>query len=354
MIELVGLISPYRSSEVSEQPLPYDPSFVGELAKIYEDAGYDRVLVGQNARSADSIITATWTAAATTRLKLMIAHRPGFIAPTMAARALATLDRFSGGRAGVHIIAASNDAETRCDGDHLTKDQRYLRSNEYVRIMRRMWASCEPFDFNGDWYRIEQAFSEVHPEAGAIPVFWAGMSDLALKFGSELADVYALAPGSVAQIAEQVNTIRTAAAKHGRSPRISMSMRLVIADSDEAAWDRAGDMLRSLEKRQGQYGQLGRELGKAAEDTARRAREADAAGSDPQLWTGLMEATQGRLQVMCLVGSPETLVDALFRYRQAGIDNFLVTGFDWVRDTMRIGREVGPSLRERCDRSAAA
>lgn len=354
MIELVGLISPYRGSEVSEQPSPYDSSFIGELAKLYEASGYDRVLVGQNARSADSIVTATWAAAATTRLKLMIAHRPGFIAPTMAARAFATLDRCSGGRAGVHIIAAASDAETRCDGDFLTKDQRYLRADEYVRIMRRMWQSREPFDFTGEWYRIEQAFSEVHPESGSIPIFWAGMSDLALKFGSELADIYALAPGSVDQIAAQIQTIRAAAAVHGRSPRISMSMRLVIADSDAAAWDRAGAMLRSLEKRQGKYGLLGRDLGQAAQEAARRAREADAQSCDPQLWTGLFQATQGRLQVMCLVGSPETLVDALSRYHEAGIDNFLVTGFDWLADTPRIGREIGPALRARCGQRVPA
>ena len=345
MIEIVGLVSPYRHSEVSEVPSPYDAGFVAEMARAYEDAGYDRVLIGQNARSADSLVTASWVAAATTRLKLMIAHRPGFIAPTMAARALATLDRMSGGRVGVHIITAFSDIETRCDGDFHTKDERYLRSAEYVRILRQMWASAEPFDHAGEWFRFEQAFSEVHPAGCAIPVFWAGTSELALRFGAELADVYALGPGSVAQIAEQAGRIRAAAAQHGRRPRISMSMRLVIADTDEAAWERAAAMLAAVEQRQAVYGALGRDLGKAAEETAARAREADRAGADPQLWTGLTEATNGRLQVMCLVGSPATLVDTLDRYRVAGVDNFLITGFDWLADTQRIGAEIAPALR---------
>ena len=55
-IELVGLISPYRGSEASETPTPYDPAFVAEIARAYEAAGYDRVLVGQNAKSADSLV----------------------------------------------------------------------------------------------------------------------------------------------------------------------------------------------------------------------------------------------------------------------------------------------------------
>jgi alkanesulfonate monooxygenase len=344
-IEIVGLISPYRTSEASEVPGPYDPTFVAEIARAYEAAGYDRVLVGQNAKSADSLVTATWVAAATTRLKLMVAHRPGFIAPTMAARAFATLDQFSGGRAGVHVITAFSDIETRCDGDYLTKDERYRRSNEYVRIMRRVWAGEVPCDHEGDWYRFENAGSEVYPVVGGVPVFWAGTSPLALQFGAELADVYAFGPGSVHQIAQQVDMVRAEAAKHGRNPRTSMSMRLVVADTDEAAWARADDLLRGIVARQAAHGALGRDLGKAAEAVTDSAAQADDAAADPCLWTGLIKATGGRLQVMCLVGSPATLVQALLRYRAAGIDNFLITGFDWLADTHRIGTEIGPELR---------
>lgn len=353
-IELVGLISPRRGSEASVTPPPYEPGFVAELARAYEDAGYDRVLVGQNAQSADSLVTATWVAAATTRLKLMIAHRPGFIAPTMAARALATLDQFSGGRAGVHIITAFSDIETRCDGDYLTKDERYHRSHEYVQVMRNIWAAQGPVDHEGDRYRFEKAGSEVRPFNGSsIPVFWAGTSELGVRYGAQLADVYALPPGSVAQIASTVAMLKAEAAKHGRNPRFSMSMRLVVADTDDAAWDRASDLLRGIEARQAAHGAVGRDLGTAAQDAAAKAAEADDAGEDPCLWTGLTKATEGRVQVMCLVGSPDTLVRSLLRYRAAGIDNFLVTGFDWIADTLRIGKEIGPDLRRLANAMAA-
>lgn len=344
-IEIVGLISPYRGSEASPEAPVYDAGFVPEIARAYEAAGYDRVLVGQNARSADSLVNASFVAAATSRLKLMIAHRPGFIAPTMAARALATLDQLSGGRAGVHIITAFSDIETRCDGDYLTKEQRYHRSAEYVRLLRTMWGSTAPFDHAGDYFRCDAAFSEVHPVAGSIPVFWAGTSELGLRYGAELADVYALGPGSVAQVSELVARVKGEAALHGRSPRFSMSMRLVVSDSDDAAWDRATGLLRAVEEKQARLGLLGRDLGTAARDAAQQAAQAEA--EDPQLWAGLTQATQGRLQVTCLVGSPDTLVEALMRYWHAGIDNFLITGFDWLPDTARIGAEIAPALRRR-------
>lgn len=351
MIELVGLIATTRGSEVTPgAAAAYDPGFVAEISRAHEDAGYDRVLIGQNARSSDSLVNATWVAAATSRLKLMVAHRPGFIAPTMAARALATLDQLSGGRAGVHIITAFSDIETRCDGDFLSKDQRYARSREYVSLLRRMWSGGEPFDHHGDWYRCEAASSEVHPLNGSIPVFWAGTSQLGLQYGAELADVYAMGPGSVAQVADRVAQVRALARDHGRNPRFSMSMRLVIADSDVAAWQRAETMLRNLEAKQAELGLLGRDLGDAAREVAQQAAAADDAGADPCMWTGLTRATQGRIQVMCLVGSPDTLVAALMRYYRAGIDNFLVTGFDWLTDIARIGREIGDPLRQLASR----
>jgi alkanesulfonate monooxygenase len=348
MIEIVGLLAGTRRSEVSKgPPKPFDTAFVAEYARAYEAAGYDRVLIGQNARSVDSLVVATWAAAATSRLKLMIAHRPGFIAPTMAARAFATLDEFSNGRVGVHIITASSDIETRNDGDYLTKDQRYHRSREYVGILRRMWSARSPIDHAGEYYRFEQAYSETGPFGSTIPIFWGGASDLGLRFGAELADVYALGPSSVADVTAQVERVSAMAAEHGRAPRFSMSMRLVIADTDEAAWARAEAMLQTLVENQSANGLLGRDLGKAATDLVERASAINRSTDDPNLWTGMTIATRGRLQVMCLVGSPETLTHALMRYYRAGIDNFLITGFDNLGDTARIGIEVAPELRRR-------
>jgi len=139
-IELVELLNPGRGSEErgpANDPLNAD--FVAEFAQVYDEAGYDWVLIGQNARSPDPITIASWALARTQGLRVMIAHSPGFIAPTMAARIFATLDKLSKGRGGVHIITAASDAETRNDSDFLTKHERYHRSHEYVRVLRQIW-----------------------------------------------------------------------------------------------------------------------------------------------------------------------------------------------------------------------
>jgi alkanesulfonate monooxygenase len=47
---------------------------------------------------------AQYAAAFTERLGLLVAHRPGFVAPTVAARKFATLDQISGARLGQHHL----------------------------------------------------------------------------------------------------------------------------------------------------------------------------------------------------------------------------------------------------------
>lgn len=184
-----------------------------------------------------------------------------------------------------------------------------------------------------------------------IPIFWAGMSPYALIYGGTPADVFAIGPGSLAQVAENCAMIRAEAVKHGRTPRISMSMRLVPADSESAAWERARQMLAAVKTKQEWQGLLGRDLGKAAEAVTLKAAEADNAQREPHLWPSLTQITQGRLQMMCLVGTADQLADALAFYHQAGIDNFFLTGFDWEDDTRRIGAQIAPRLRQLCERS---
>ena len=95
-VEFIGQISTQFASEIHPSSGPaIDPDFVRRFVGAHEDAGFDKVLVGHSASSADGLQVAAFAAAHSERLGYLVAHRPGFMAPTMAARAFATLDRFS-------------------------------------------------------------------------------------------------------------------------------------------------------------------------------------------------------------------------------------------------------------------
>jgi alkanesulfonate monooxygenase len=161
-VEFIGMIGTRDQSEIRRSSGPViDRDYVRRFARAHEDAGFDQVLIGYASSQPDGTQVAAYAAANTDRLRFLVAHRPGFVAPTLAARGFATLDQFAGGRISVHVITGSSDAEQRRDGDHLPKDERYDRTDEYLDIVKQAWTSDAPFDYHGRYYQVEDFYSDV-------------------------------------------------------------------------------------------------------------------------------------------------------------------------------------------------
>src|SRR5438045_5470320 len=149
-VEMIGWIAPRVSSElIPPSGPPVDPAVVAETARIHERAGFDRVLIGYFSDAPDGFLVGAHAAHVTERLGFLLAHRPGFVAPPLAARKLATLDQLSGGRLAVHIISGGSDAAPAKEGDWIGHDARYRRAAEYISLLRRSWTEPAPFDHEG-------------------------------------------------------------------------------------------------------------------------------------------------------------------------------------------------------------
>src|SRR5713226_7910290 len=119
-VEFIGMIGTQHYSEIHPPRGPaIDVDYVRRFAQAHEQADFDRILIGYFTNAADGFIVAQYAAFVTEKLGLMLAHRPGFVAPTVAARKLATLDHFSRGRLAVHIISGGDDTDQHRDGDYL-------------------------------------------------------------------------------------------------------------------------------------------------------------------------------------------------------------------------------------------
>lgn len=351
-IEFIGMI---QTRKVSETHAPQGPvidiDYVEQFARAHEAAGFDRILVPHHSTSPDALLTVAHAASVTSKVHFMLAHRPGFVSPTLAARQLATLDHYSGGRLAVHIISGGDDAEQRRDGDYLSHDERYARTDEYLHILRRIWTEAKPFDHHGQYYRFEQGFSEVKPaQQPHIPVYFGGASAPALEIAGRHADVYALWGESKAQVREQVARVRAEAAKHGRNVRFSVSFRPILAATEAAAWDRAEHILEETRRLRAAQG-LG-VGGPAQSEGARRllAASGESDRVDERLWTGVAKEIGGRSNSTALVGTPEQVAETLAEYYALGVSTFLVRGFDPLEDAVDYGRELIPATRERIAR----
>lgn len=351
-IQIIGMIQPHEVSETLARRGPaVDPAYVRAFAQAHEHAGFDRILVPASSTSPDTLLTVAYAAAATQGISFLLAHRPGFVAPTLAARQLATLDHYTGGRLAVHCISGGSDVDQQRDGDFLGHDERYARTDEYLSLLRRVWTESQPFDHEGRYCRVKGAASEVKPlQQPYVPIYFGGASEPALRVAGQHADVYALWGESLAQAGDLVRRVRAEAATHGRDIGrgigFSISFRPIIAPTEDEAWAKAARILKATRAQQVPISHA-RGVGPQQSEGARRLLADAAKGDrvDERLWTAIARETGGRSNSTSLVGTPEQVADALLKYYDLGIETFLLRGFDPLLDTVEYGRELLPLVR---------
>jgi alkanesulfonate monooxygenase len=315
--------------------------FVIDFTRLHEQWDYDSVLVGYYASAAEGFGIALYAADHTERIKFLIAHRPGSVAPALAARQIATFDQLTQGRMSLHVIAGTSDQDQASEGDFLPKHERYRRAGEYLDVMRRIWTSDRPFDHHGEFYRLQGAYSDINPHQSPYPpLFFGGSSDGALQMGAEHCDVFAIFGEPLAETQDRIDDFRRRAARFGRQAKFNMSLRTIMAESEGAAWDKAQRLLADIERKAGQ-------APKPSNHSSERLLAFAARGDvhDERLWMGIARATGAPGNTSCLVGTPEQIAAAVLRYYRLGIHSFLLRGFENPEDTIAIGRDLIPLIR---------
>ncbi|PLK56130.1 alkanesulfonate monooxygenase, partial [Klebsiella quasipneumoniae] len=244
-IQFLGMIGHRLSSETIAPVGPiFDRDYIVRFAQTHEAAGFDRLLVGHWSDQPDGFLVTALAGLSTKKIQYLLAHRPGFVSPTLAARKFATLEHLLGGRLAVHIISGGNDAEQRRDGDYLDHDQRYARTDAFLDVVRQVWTSEQPADIHNDFYQAEQAWSAIRPlQKPHLPIYFGGSSEAAIAVAGKHADVFALWGESLAQTGETIQRVRAEAVKHQRDIDFSVSFRPIIADSEAEAWEKAEHIL---------------------------------------------------------------------------------------------------------------
>ncbi len=341
-VEIIGWIAPRVASEiVAPVGPPFDPDVIAETAKVHENADFDRVLIGYFSDAPDGFLIGAHAASVTSRLGFLLAHRPGFVAPTLAARKIATLDQLSGGRVAVHLISGGSDADQAKDGDHVDHAGRYRRTEEYAQILQQAWTDPQPFDYAGEFYQIERAYSDIRcAQQPRIPLYGGGGSDAAIACLAPYIDVFMLWGEPLAE--SKVFMQRVRAAAKGNGIRFSVSTRPILGKTDGEAWDRARNILARIKER------VGDRKGSTPENVGSQ-RLLDAAAAkevhDTCLYTALAEATGARGNSTALVGTPETVAEAMVAYYDLGATSLLIRGYDPLPDAVEYGEELIPRVR---------
>ncbi|MEV6981970.1 LLM class flavin-dependent oxidoreductase [Sphaerisporangium sp. NPDC051017] len=361
-VEFLGIGGTHDGSETTHRSGPsFDKQYTLRLARAHQEYGWDRVLFAYGSGAPDPAQAAAYVASRVEDLQILLAHRPNVSYPTFALKTFATLDQISDGRLTVHFITGGTDHEQQREGDFLTKDERYSRTREYIQIVKKGWTSHTPFDHEGEHYRFNDFVSDVFPAQRPRPrVSFGGSSPAAYRAGGAEADIFCLWGEPLAQTAEQIESVKRAAKDAGREdvPRIQVAFRPIIAPTEELAWEKAYRTL-SLIKARRQNGTIvrGNHPGHAPENTGSQRLIAIAEQGerfDRALWTPTAAATGGAGNSNALVGTPETVAQALLDYYDLGVEILSARGYDLLDDAIDFGRHVIPLVREEVAKREAA
>ncbi|MFJ8128448.1 LLM class flavin-dependent oxidoreductase [Streptomyces hydrogenans] len=355
-VEFLGIAATHDGSETTPRSgAAFDKGYTLRLARAHEEHGWDRVLFAYGSGSPDPAPAAAYVASRLEKLQILLAHRPNVSYPTFAAKTFATLDQISEGRLTVHFITGGNDHEQGREGDTLTKDERYARTREYIDVVKKIWTTHEPFDHEGDHYRFHDFVSDVFPVQQPRPdVSFGGSSPAAYAAGGAEADIYCLWGEPLAETAEQIAAVEAAAKAAGRTeaPRIQVAFRPIIAPTEELAWEKAHRTVGAIRKRREEgpvrQPRRGGAQGNPENTGSQRLLAIAEAGEryDRALWTPTAAATGGAGNSNALVGTPETVAQALLDYYDLGVDILSARGYDLLDDAIDFGRYVIPIVRE--------
>src|SRR5579859_2149611 len=99
----------HLSSDVGARSATLD--YLAQIARAADSLGYFGMLIPTGRSCEDSWVVASALVPLTKRARFLVAVRPGLSEPSMTARMAATLDRFSGGRLLVNVVAGGDPVE---------------------------------------------------------------------------------------------------------------------------------------------------------------------------------------------------------------------------------------------------
>jgi alkanesulfonate monooxygenase len=266
----------------------------------------------------------------------------------------ATFARHAPGRILLNVVVGGEAHEQRAFGDHLDKDARYERADEFLEVVRRLWAG-ETVTTHGIHIQVDEASLATLPNP-LPPLYFGGSSAAAGPVAARHADVYLTWGEPPDAVQEKIEWIRGLAEKQGRNVRFGIRLHTISRDTADEAWSQADKLVDALDEDTVRSAQAG--LSRSQSEGQRRmlalheANRANGTWHDarsleiaPNLWAGVGLVRGGA--GTALVGSHTDVADRIAEYARVGIDEFIFSGYPHLEELFWFGEGVVPILRER-------
>jgi len=318
-------------SSVTEASFDFNAKYI----KYAESLGFESVLLldrslnstkGVRAPILEAWITAAALAPITNSIELIVASRSAYRHPGIVAQMGANLDRISGGRFAINIVSGWWGLEHEMNGIPFPEhDKRYDISSEVIKILKSFWQG-EAFDFNGEFFQINQGITSPVPIRKPWPtIYFGGESDAAIRLAAKAADVFLFNGRSISLAKSLITTVKKENAHYDKDLKYGMSAFVICRDTDSEA-------VEELEKLQSSLGKS-EKLKSVDKDAIHKktSSRSKGIGSNGGIAAGL-------------VGSPKTIAEKMMEFNKEGVELFLLQFHPMFREIERFSREVMPIL----------
>jgi alkanesulfonate monooxygenase len=319
-----------------------DLDYLAQVARTAERVGFDAVLTPTGTQCDDAWLSTAALIPETKRLRFLVAFRPGFLSPTLAAQQARTFQRLSGDRLLLNIVTGGSPEEQRRFGDWLDHDERYDRTDEFLQVMRGAW-SGRRFDFEGRYYKV--AGATVASPFTAPPIFFGGSSEAGKRVAASQADVWLMWGEPPAAAAAELASVRRLAAEAGRDLKYGIRLHVISRDTSAAAWAETDRLLDAMPPevvaRAQKHLTSTESVGQARMAALHGGRREDLVVG-PNSWAGfgLVRGGAGT----ALVGSHDEVAERIAEYHALGFDHFILSGQPHLEEAWWVGEGVIPRL----------
>ena len=202
-------------------PIPATPvDRLIKIAKVNEEAGFDSIWAPDHllfippgtVPEAWSLLAATAVATEKAVLGTCVSD-PHRYHPAVLAQKVATVDQLSGGRA---ILGLGAGEAMNLEPFGIEWKKPVSKLAEAVTIMRKLWAG-EVLNHEGKFWRLKDAFLQINPTKGKVPIYLGANSPHTLRLAGEMADGWLSIPLSPRLYKERLKLVKEGAEKAGRS-----------------------------------------------------------------------------------------------------------------------------------------
>lgn len=324
---------------------PTDYPYLRQIAQAIDELGFAGALLPTGKFCDDAWIVASTLAAVTTRMKFLVAIRPGLMSPTLAARMTATLDRLSNGRLLINVVTGGDPHELAGDGVHLEHDARYDLTDEFLTVWRGVLKG-EHIDLDGEHLNIKDASLGIHSvQKPYPPLYFGGSSDAAHKIAAKHVDTYLTWGEPPQAVVEKIASVRKLAEAQGRTLRFGIRLHVIVRETRQEAWDAAESLIKYVDDNaiaaaQQLYARMdsvGQQRMAALHNGSRSALEIS-----PDLWAGVGLVRGGA--GTALVGDPDTIAARMREYAEVGVETFIMSGYPHLEEAYRVAELLFPRL----------